>query len=213
MRHVLIFVAACGGSPTPVQPIANAGSAAPTGVTLPPHFARLFVAGEKTFPGELIVSHSEVSGPVTEKTPGEVTCTISDVRDLRGGKVCVLHCSGLELIDQINGTYVGTERGLWKVDGELTDDVSKLDATDALFSTAPATAHVEHEDPDSGMDSGSARIVERHAGGWCVMVSSWGGDEGGWQLCLAEGVGIIGGHGFFAGGQSRDAYFGEVRRL
>lgn len=52
------------------------------------------------------------------------------------------------------------------------------------------------------------------AGGRCVMVTSWGGDEGGgWQLCLKERSGIIGGHGFFAGGQTRDAYFGEVRRI
>ncbi len=209
------FLVGCGGSRTPVQPapLANAGSVAQTGITLPAHFAALFVAGAKTFPGELIVSHSELSGPVSNKTPGEVTCTVSDVQDIRGGKVCELQCSGLELIDQINGTFVGTERGLWKVDSDFANDVTTLAATDALFSTVPATAHAEHKDPDSGMDSGNAKIVERHAGGWCVMVTSWGGDEGGWQLCLEQGVGIIGGHGFFAGGQSRDAYFGDVRRL
>lgn len=210
-----VAVAACGGSPTPPPaPLGNQGSAAPVvDVELPALYARLFVAGEKTFAGELVTSHMEQSGRVTQKTPGEVTCTISDVTTIRGGKIAELACSGLELVDQISGTYVGTAQGLWKVDSSFENDIAKLDPDDALFGTFPAPANRQHKDDESRIDSGRAVIVEANAGGWCVMVTSWGGDESGWQLCLEDGVGIVGGHGFFSGGQSRDAYFGEVRRL
>jgi hypothetical protein len=216
MRAVLLVaLAACGGSqaqPTPA-PLGNQGSAAPADVGLPALYAGLFVVGEKTFPGELVVSHNEVSGPVTEKTPGEVTCTVSDVQTIRGGKIAELTCSGLELVDQITGTYVGTARGLWKVDGSFENDIAKLDPGQALLGAVPAKSHSERKDAGSDIDSGSAILVEPHAGGWCVLVMSWGGDEGGWQLCFKEGAGVIGGHGFFAGGESRDAYFGDVRRI
>ena len=207
----LIVLAACGGSrsPTTTAPAANQGSGA---VSLPAHFAGLFVAGEKTFRGELVTSHHEESGPVTHKTPGEVTCTISNVQSVRSGKLAELACDGIELVNQISGTYVGTPNGLWKVDG-YEDGVTKLDPKQALFSAVPAKARAEHKDADSEIESGSAIIVEPHDGGWCVLATSWGGDEGGWQLCLKPGAGIIGGHGFFAGGESRDGYFGSVRRL
>lgn len=211
----LVALAGCGGSrsPTTAAPLGNQGSAAPATVELPAHFAGLFVAGEKTFPGERVTSHIEQSGPVTEKTPGEVTCTISDVQSIRGGKIAEIGCSGLEMIDLISGTYVGTPNGLWKVDSEFDGDVAKLDPSRALFDTMPAAARSERKDTDSDIDSGNATIVEPHSGGWCVLVTSWGGDEGGWQLCVKAGAGIIGGHGFFAGGETRDSYFGDVRRL
>lgn len=212
---LLVTLAACGGShaPTTAAPLVNGGSAALAEGRLPAHFAGLFVAGEKTFPGELVVSHTEESGPVTEKTPGEVTCTVSDVRTIRGGKVAKLACNGLEMVNLISGTYVGTPKGLWKLEGDFEGDVSKLDPARVLFGTVPAKARSERRDTDSEIEGGSAIIVEPHAGGWCVMDTSWGGDEGGWQLCVKEGAGIVGGHGFFAGGETRDAYFGAVRRL
>jgi len=206
MRYALIALAACGGSRSPAA-TTNARS---TG-ELPALFAQLFVDSEKTFTGELVISHSEATGRVTDKTPGEVTCTISDVQTLAGGARCELACEGLELVDQINGTYVGSARGLWKVDASFDADVATLLPEDALFAAIPARAQSQTDGEDNR--SGSAKIVEQHAGGWCAMVTSWGGDESGWQLCLEEGVGIIGGHGFFSGGQSRDAYFGDVRRL
>ncbi len=210
---VLVVLAACGGSPSSTAPIGNQGSAATTSVGLPAHFAGLFVAGEKTFPGELVTSHNDGNGPVTDKQPGEVTCTISDVRSIRGGKVAQISCSGMELVDQISGTFVGTAQGLWQVDGSFESDLSKLVPGDALLGAVPAKARTEQKGSDPDIESGSAIVVEPHAGGWCVLVTSWGGDEGGWQLCLKDGAGIIGGHGFFAGGQTRDAYFGDVRRL
>lgn len=203
---LLVTLAACGGSRSPTT------AAHPEG-TLPAHYAALFVAGTKTFPGELVVSHTEESGPVTDKTPGEVTCTVSDVRSIRGGTVAELACTGLEMVNLVSGTYVGTPKGLWKVEGDFAGDVAKLDPASLLFGAVPAKARTERKDADSEIESGSATSVEPHAGGWCVMVTSWGGDEGGWQLCLKEGAGLTGGHGFFAGGETRDAYFGAVRRL
>jgi hypothetical protein len=56
MRPLLVLaLAACEGARTPVQPapVANQGSAAPAALALPPLYAKLFVAGEKTFPAEV----------------------------------------------------------------------------------------------------------------------------------------------------------------
>lgn len=209
---VLVVLAACGG-PRSSTTAAGGNQATAAEVSLPAHFAGLFVAGEKSFRGELVTSHQEESGPVTEKTPGEVTCTIRDVRAIRGGKVAELACDGIELVNQISGTFVGTPTGLWKVESGFADDVARLDPAQALFGAVPAKARTESKDTDPDMEGGSAIVVEPHGGGWCVLVTSWGGDEGGWQLCVQAGSGLIGGHGFFAGGESRDAYFGDVRRL
>lgn len=211
----MLVLVACGG-PRPVAtapPLANQGSAAIGEVRLPAIYAGLFVAAAKTFPAELVVSHTDVTGPVTDRQVGEVTCTIDDVQTIRGGKIAELACDGIEMANLVSGTYVGTATGLWRVDGSFEGDITKLDREQVLLGATPAKAHTEHKDADSGIDSGSAILVEPHAGGWCVLVMSWGGDEGGWQLCLKEGSGVIGGHGFFAGGESRDAYFGDVRRL
>jgi hypothetical protein len=218
MRLLLALAAftACGG-PRPSTTTAgdpastNRGTAEP----LPPLYAQLFIEGAKDFPAEKIVSSYGEHGPESEKEAGTITCTVSGVRAIKGGKVAQLACEGtLSLPESPSGTYVGTAVGLWRADAdEIGDDIAKLDPKEMLFAATPKKQHLESKDADSEVDSGRAIIVEPHAGGWCALVTSWGGDEGGWQLCLRDGAGVIGGHGFFAGGESRDVYFGDVRRL
>jgi hypothetical protein len=211
---VLLALAACGGphasTTTGGAPLANRGTSA----SLPPLYAQLFVEGEKTFPAEKIVSHQGENGPETDRESGTITCTVSGVRAITGGMVAEVACTGsLDLPSSPSGTYVGTATGLWRVEGTDTPDVSQLGPEQMLFAAKPAKQRRETKDPGDDVDSGSAIIVEPHGSGWCVLVTSWGGDEGGWQLCLREGAGVIGGHGFFAGGETHDVYFGDVRRL
>ncbi|MDB4960311.1 MAG: hypothetical protein JWP01_310 [Myxococcales bacterium] len=211
----VLSLTACGGSRAVTSTGAPAIENRETSVALPPLYAQLFVESEKEFPAEKIVSHQGEHGPETEKESGTITCTVSGVRAIQGGKVAELACGGSpSLPSSPSGTYVGTATGLWRIDGgDVGDDIARLDPKQMLVAAKPTKQRRETKDPDGDVDSGSAIIVEPHAGGWCVLVTSWGGDEGGWQLCLREAAGVIGGHGFFAGGETHDVYFGDVRRI
>lgn len=205
---LLSLLAACGGGQRASAPASNHSTATPG--ELPPAYAGLFVARELSFPAELVISMYGDHGPEQTSTKGTVACTISDVRAVADGKAMTLACSSaLDLPDSPAGTYVGTSQGLWRVtDG----DVTKLDPARRLLPAQPVAARIEHKDPDPDMEAGDAIIVEAHGKDWCVTLASFGGDEGGWTMCVREGAGLVGGHGYFAGGSSRDLYFGDVKR-
>jgi hypothetical protein len=202
------LLVACGGG---VQHTENIGvknkTADPSG--LPALYAGLFENGKSwKMPAELV---SSMDGQ-TSTDKGSVTCSISDARAIAGGRIAQLACEteGVEAPDSPAGTYVGTPAGLWRVDDGFEGDVTKLDPKKQLLAAQPKEDRVETKDTENP-DHGSAIIVKPHAGGWCVSSGSWGGDEGGWTLCLKDGA-VIGGAGFWAGGSTRDLYFGNVPR-
>jgi hypothetical protein len=199
--------AACGGSKTTT--VSNTTNTTSTG-GLPPAYAAVFQAKELSFPAELTVSEYGDTGPVKQTTKGTVKCVISDVKpsDLGGQSMTLACTSELEMPGAVDGTYVGTGDGLWRI-GEGPD--GKLDPTLRLLPAKPAAGRVEHKDPAPGMDAGMAYVVEANGADWCATEASWGGDEGGFTLCFREGAGIVGGHSYFAGGSSRDLYFGDVK--
>ncbi len=213
MRHasLLVLAAACGGPATPSTSIPNPPPASAAVPGLPPAYARLFVAGEKSFAAEVVTSSFGDHGPETEKTPGKVTCTISKVTRVKDAHVANLSCSGVEMIDGVSGTLVGTPTGLYRIDGTY-DGRAPLSEKELVLPAEPKADRREWKDASGEEGFGHAVIVEPHAGGWCAMNVSWGGDEAGWQLCVRERDGLIGGHAFFAGGMTKDAFFGEVVR-
>jgi len=68
---------------------------------------------------------------------------------------------------------------------------------------AAAEAGLDHRDLDLRLGEGDER-------GGRQQLDDWGGDEGGWALCIQAGKGIVGGSGYFAGGFTHDTFFGDV---
>ncbi|MBX3159343.1 MAG: hypothetical protein KF773_25460 [Deltaproteobacteria bacterium] len=202
----ILLLSACGGSGA--KP-ANVGNHKTDPSGLPALYAGLFETGKSwKLPAEYVTS---MDGQ-TSSAKGTMTCHVEEARAITGGKTARLACDpdGVEAPDSPAGTYVGTPAGLWRVDDAFDGDATKLDATKMLLAAAPKEGKVETKDTENP-DHGSAVIVKAHAGGWCASSGSWGGDEGGWTLCLRDGA-VIGGAGFWAGGSTRDLYFGDVPR-
>lgn len=202
---LVLFLVACGGgaASTGTNNTADPGTGSSGG--LPAAYAGLFEAKTLTFPAESVTS---MDGQ-TDKATGTVTCVISNVADrAEGGKTAQLDCTGdLEMPSSPSGTFVGTADGLWHLD----DASAALDPQRRLIGATPAAAKTEIKGEDPDMESGEMISVEAHGGGWCIAYGGWGGDEGGWSMCLKDGA-LVGGSGYFAGGSTRDVYFGEVKR-
>jgi hypothetical protein len=188
---------------------------------LPAIYAKLFVGGTTwTFAATAEHGYDDGNGFQQEKQDGIVTCTITTVRKIRDGRVAELACGGgdddvadaIHLPDSPNGTFVGTAKGLWRVDDTFHDDISTLDPEQMLIAATPVAYELETKDPGDDRFGRTRSVVAQPDGSWCINESSWGGDEGGWSLCLRAGVGLVGGTSFFGGGSTRDVYFGESVR-
>lgn len=210
LTSLVPLLVACGGTTGATVKNTN-----PDPTALPPLYAGLFIEGKQwKLPAELISSGDDGSGTMKKSTDkGTVTCVVSAVTALDGGvKTADLSCNGegIELPAAPSGTLVGTPKGLWQVDGVFDGNVAGLDPKHMLFAATPKAGKIDTKDPENDC-FGSAISVAAHGASWCVTSSIWGGDEGGWTLCLRDGA-ITGGAGYFAGGSTRDAYFGDVPR-
>ncbi len=169
---------------------------------LPPLFAKLFVLGAHwTFAAQTI----DAMGEQRDVTKGEVTCEVSHVKVASHRASAELTCTGMPHVDFVNGTYVATDDGLWRVD----DADDKLDPGAMLIAATPKAGKRTHHDPDGGDET---VLVKRHAGAWCFARMTAEGDEDGWMLCIDAKHGLVGGNGFVAGGETHDTYFGKTPR-
>ncbi|HEV7559631.1 MAG TPA: hypothetical protein VGO00_29345, partial [Kofleriaceae bacterium] len=157
-----------------------------------------------TFTGET----RNVEGPDRNTVTGEVTCTASG-RTIRQGWATEIACNGMSHANLVDGNYVITRAGMWLVIDEVTDD-TQLPADQMLIAAVPAPIERQTEDDQNGYKIGQAWKAQAHGAAWCISHDDWGGDEGGWALCIQAGKGIVGGSGYFAGGFTHDTFFGDV---
>lgn len=211
MRLALLVsaLAACGGAAKPSTGPANTSS---TSASTPPSaYAAVFAPANLSFEGEVRVTESTDTGPVTTRQALAVTCTIGDVDTKAEYSVATLRCTATpeSFPQDPSGTLVGTPTGLYHVDS-FDGDLTKLDDKHRLLPAEPEKDKREWPGEEEGF--GEAMIVDPHAGGWCASHAMWGGDEGGWTLCFHPDKGLVGGASFWAGGMSKDVYFGDVPR-
>ncbi|MDX2086802.1 MAG: hypothetical protein SFX73_03075 [Kofleriaceae bacterium] len=211
MRLVLFvsLLAACGGAAKPpTSPSNNAG----TSSNLPAAYASVFKPATLSFKGEIVRSESTDTGPSKTTEAMTVSCTVGDVATKPEYSIATLKCSTSSeegFPDDPSGTFVGTPTGLYRVEA-FDGDLTKLTDKQRLLPAEPKKDKREWPGSDEGF--GEAMIVEPHAGGWCASHGVWGGDEGGWTLCFHPDKGVVGGSSFFAGGMSKDVFFGDVPR-
>jgi hypothetical protein len=201
----IMVMSACA---TPVTPAITARPVTPAPTGPPALFAEIFHAGATwTFSGETV----NVEGPDRSTDTGEVTCEITTASAIARGWLAELTCSGMTYANLVDGTYVATIDGLWQVDGASFTDISALVPGEMLVAAVPTPIKRETRQHDV-IDAGDVWSAQANGASWCISHDSWGGDEGGWALCIEAGKGIVGGSGYFAGGFTHDTYFGAVPR-
>ena len=200
--ELVVVLSAC--TPSAIAPPPSSPTPAPVVAGPPTLFAELVRPDATwTFKGET----RHVEGDDRHTDTGEVTCTANG-HAIRRGWATEIACSGLSYANLVDGTYVITSAGMWLV-SDLTDD-TPLPADQMLLAATPAPIERKTEHDEHGDSFGEAWKAQKLHDAWCVSHDDWGGDEGGWALCIQAGKGIVGGSGYFAGGFTHDTFFGEV---
>ncbi len=154
---------------------------------------------------------ADPKGWVHTTRKGTMTCRVTRVARVGTAQVAQLSCErtiGIPIGDvEPDGYYILTERGLFRRGSMPSEtDITALLTNDWVLPRKPQAWSDKKEYPEGG---GEAKQVKHTADGWCVEYSSWGGDEGGWSLCFANGHIRSGSH-FFAGGSVHEVKFREL---
>lgn len=198
---VILGLAACGGATkkTDVGGKAVAGGDVTAG---------LFEQGKAwTFTLETLTTPPVDMGEPTTVANGKMTCTVDSVQTVAAAKVSKISCKVDGDTSPGAGNapslyWVRTAQGLWSYDASLSDaDVAKrvaaIDAKEMLLAATPAAHSNEIHDAEGALSVYWAKPGDD--GAWCTGYTFAMGDEGGWEMCLKAGVGIVSGNWFEAG--------------
>ena len=151
--------------------------------------------------------NADADGNVRGTRTGVLTCTVGEVRELVGAVASTIACEGFDPMPMGDptpaGHYAATADGLWRT-SEPVFDVDALEPAAMLMASSPEVINREREDADG---FGEQLVIVRQADGWCFDMSSWGGDEGGFAMCLSKALGITSGRTFFSGGSVHDSSY------
>jgi hypothetical protein len=157
------------------------------------------------------------NGRTVTTSRGTFTCRVTEVRAIGDARAAWVQCDGVPEVPVDRATpgggYVATAQGLWRVDTLPTSagELAALSVDTMLLAASPVPGKREQALPEA---EGFVRWHEVSAfrGGFCATEASAAGDEGGYTLCFSCEAGLVGGSAYFAGGFSRDLWYGEVPR-
>jgi hypothetical protein len=225
----------CSAAPSPPLPVVQLASSAPSAPVAPaaqplvataqpnvaaPPYSGLFQKGRVyvlAFETRQSGLDATGRGPTVTTGRGTFTCGVTEVRAIGDARAAWVQCDGVPdvPVDRAapGGGYLATAQGLWRVDAlpASAGDLNGLTADTMLLAASPTPG--KREQPLAGAQ-GFVRWHEVSAfrDGFCATEASAAGDEGGYTLCFSHEAGLVGGSAYFAGGFTRDLWYGEVPR-
>ncbi len=204
---VILSVAACGGA-TKKTDVGGKASAGGGDVT-----AELFEQGKSwTFALETQTTPPVDMGEPTTVANGKMTCTVDSVQTVGAAKVSKISCKadGDTSPGASNAPslyWVRNAQGLWSFNAspnevDVAKEVAALDAKEMLLAATPAAHSNEIHDDEGALSVYWAK--QGADGAWCTGYTYAMGDEGGWEMCLKAGVGIVSGNWFDAGATTNE---------
>jgi hypothetical protein len=213
IRRLLLvpLVTACAGAHAPPPaPVGNTTPPAPTRYPAP-LYARLFEQGA-TFRYQVATRSSyyddqdpraDPYGMVHDHGEHVMTCTVRQVEKLSAAVASVLECDpdvGVPVGGgDPSGTYLATERGLWRMESLEQARTTTPFVDDVIVPWPPIERH-------SDEDTVVIDFIPGAGESWCWSIAYSEGDDGGVSLCFAGGA-ITSGSALWAGGSSRDASY------
>ena len=115
---------------------------------------------------------------------GSLTCTVSSVKELRGGWTSNLECTNsLSIETQFPKHLVATPAGLWS-SFEQGGDPSTMVIKDRILAEPPANGSKEQ----AFAEGGATQWVSHRENLWCFGDYTAGmGQVGAWTLCVRDG--------------------------
>jgi hypothetical protein len=211
-----LLAAACGGKQPPPgpAPVANTRPSAPA-----PYPAALYAGlfrADATFRYHVATQsehwddqdpRADASGMVRERGEHVMTCTVTQVEPLPRAIASVVECDDQTGVPvgggDPSGTYLATERGLWRMGSPEQARTTAPLPEDVIVPWPPVERHRDDGGVWIDLDRGTADA-------WCWSKRWSEGDDGGVSLCFANGA-IDSGSSQWAGGSSREAQYELVR--